>query len=442
MCPAHCGGGEARRRWREKHATLDATCPPPPPAAPLVRSGPPPRCSDSAAQLTAAGVFLLVGVQSGPSERHLARRNAIRHSWIRWENVGRTVLVCFLLGRRELRPGALRRLEAEAAENGDVLWLTNATDEGVPTLKGYEWWRTAASLLPADSGGGGIAHFAKVDDDSFVHLINLEADLRRLWVRRRRRRAARRPPPARPPRPRLIPRPSVVAVRASAALRFDRVHRLRPVDLADVRLVVAAGRTQHRKEACARKGAHPPFPFMNGAMELLSAGLVRHVAASAEVDAFVARAKGAIEARKQAGHAMADRQRGPRVWRQNEDIALGFWIARAIRLGRFNVTCAAAAAPSRSPVRARVTPPPPPRLCRRADQRPRDQHGVHLDGGDVPAAAQRFGRRPLPQASGGRALRVGAPPRRRRPRRHQLHALRVARQLRGARGEPPVLSRP
>jgi len=204
MCPAHCGGGEARRRWREKHATLDATCPPPPPAAPLVRSGPPPRCSDSAAQLTAAGVFLLVGVQSGPSERHLARRNAIRHSWIRWENVGRTVLVCFLLGRRELRPGALRRLEAEAAENGDVLWLTNATDEGVPTLKGYEWWRTAASLLPADSGGGGIAHFAKVDDDSFVHLINLEADLRRLWVRRRRAAATAAPtarrPPARPAR--------------------------------------------------------------------------------------------------------------------------------------------------------------------------------------------------------------------------------------------------
>ena len=103
MCPAHCGGGEARRRWREKHATLDATCPPPPPAAPLVRSGSPPRCSDSAAQLTAAGVFLLVGVQSGPSERHLARRNAIRHSWIRWENVGRTVLVCFLLGRSSRR---------------------------------------------------------------------------------------------------------------------------------------------------------------------------------------------------------------------------------------------------------------------------------------------------------------------------------------------------
>ena len=90
-----------------------------------------------------------------------------------------------------------------------MLWLTNATDEGVPTLKGYEWWRTAASLLPANGGGGGIAHFAKVDDDSFVHLINLEADLRRLWVRRRRppRRHRTKRPPARPPRPRLIPRP-------------------------------------------------------------------------------------------------------------------------------------------------------------------------------------------------------------------------------------------
>ena len=200
MCPAHCGAASAATLAGEAR-DVGRHVPPPPPAAPLVRSGPPPRCSDSAAQLTAAGVFLLVGVQSGPSERHLARRNAIRHSWIRWENVGRTVLVCFLLGRRELRPG-VRRLEAEAAENGDVLWLTNATDEGVPTLKGYEWWRTAASLLPADSGGGGIAHFAKVDDDSFVHLINLEADLRGCGCDAAAAAAARtaRRPPARPAR--------------------------------------------------------------------------------------------------------------------------------------------------------------------------------------------------------------------------------------------------
>ena len=71
-------------------------------------------------------------------------------------------------------------------------------------------------------------------------------------------------------------------------------------------------------------------------------------AASAEVDAFVARAKGA-EARKQAGHAMADRQRGPRVAAER-DIALGL-IARAIRLAASTSPVRRRPGPSRSPAR-------------------------------------------------------------------------------------------
>jgi hypothetical protein len=39
----------------------------------------------------------------------------------------------------------------------------------------------------------------------------------------------------------------------------------------------------YRKERCAAKGAYPPFPFMNGALELLSAPLVRYVGTSPEV---------------------------------------------------------------------------------------------------------------------------------------------------------------
>lgn len=39
----------------------------------------------------------------------------------------------------------------------------------------------------------------------------------------------------------------------------------------------------YRKERCADKGAYPPFPFMNGALELLSAPLVRYVGTSPEV---------------------------------------------------------------------------------------------------------------------------------------------------------------
>jgi len=47
----------------------------------------------------------------------------------------------------------------------------------------------------------------------------------------------------------------------------------------------------YRKERCARKGAHPPFPFLHRAMELLSAPLVRYVAHSPEVAGFVSRAQ-------------------------------------------------------------------------------------------------------------------------------------------------------
>ena len=39
------------------------------------------------------------------------------------------------------------------------------------------------------------------------------------------------------------------------------------------------------QEHCAEKGAWPPFPFMNGALELLSAPLVRYVGTSPEVSA-------------------------------------------------------------------------------------------------------------------------------------------------------------
>ena len=79
---------------------------------------------------------------------------------------------------------------------------------------------------------------------------------------------------------------------------------------------------------------------MNGVLELLSAPLVRHVASSPEVRGFVARAERAVAARKAAGWGMSLKrgQRGPRVWRQNEDVALGFWLSRAERKGKFNVT--------------------------------------------------------------------------------------------------------
>ena len=59
-----------------------------------------------------------------------------------------------------------------------------------------------------------------------------------------------------------------------------------------------------------------------------------------QVAAFVARAEEGVSARLRAGWGMSLKkgQRGPRVWRQNEDIALGFWLSRAELEGKFNVS--------------------------------------------------------------------------------------------------------
>ncbi len=82
---------------------------------------------------------------------------------------------------------------------------------------------------------------------------------------------------------------------------------------------------------------------MNGLLELLSAPLVRYVATSDEVRRFVERAHDGCEARRAAGwdvSAAALKARGdpgPRCWNRQEDMVLGFWLARAERRGLFRV---------------------------------------------------------------------------------------------------------
>lgn len=149
MCPAECKPGyiappRTRKRKREKILDVCATSPPPLPK----RTGRVSCGNVTAASFAAAGYWMLIGVQTGPG--HLGRREGVRNSWKRWEQDPETpgVLVCFLIGRVGIQPSMLPSLEAESAKHGDVLWLENATDAGVPTIKGYHWWRSAAKLLP------------------------------------------------------------------------------------------------------------------------------------------------------------------------------------------------------------------------------------------------------------------------------------------------------
>ena len=71
--------------------------------------------------------FLVVAVISAP--RNAERRRAIRETWLNLERHLRTeVIHFFVVGRKGLHSEILESLEAESAENKDVLLLPNVED--------------------------------------------------------------------------------------------------------------------------------------------------------------------------------------------------------------------------------------------------------------------------------------------------------------------------
>ena len=71
--------------------------------------------------------FLVVAVITAP--RNAGRRKAIRETWLNLERHLRTEVVhFFVVGRKGLHSEVLESLEAESAENRDVLLLPNVED--------------------------------------------------------------------------------------------------------------------------------------------------------------------------------------------------------------------------------------------------------------------------------------------------------------------------
>ena len=215
-------------------AASAATLPLPPPlrtpdpAVPIPRV----RCTDGAARL-AQGVRLVLGVHSAPNKFGRERRNGIRETWMRYPSVGRTVMACFIVGRRGVKPKHLRAMDEEQAQHADMVFLNDTVHTGghphlmmagtrasmaagavrtwqldgagpfVTISKLHDWFRlVACELLPpppppsaAAAGGGGgargsaalgtlatsVRHVAKVDDDTFLNLPLLQARLDSLW---------------------------------------------------------------------------------------------------------------------------------------------------------------------------------------------------------------------------------------------------------------------
>ena len=192
--------------------------------------------------------------------------------------MGRTALACFVVGTHN----GLEPPRAEVTAHRD-LWVLDVPDSCLISIsKMFAWWRRAAELV--GSSGSGIRHVAKVDDDSFIHIPNLEADLLSLHCHGNR-----------------------LYYGALASTGYD------PATFQ--KCGFAAGRHQslglYRRYLCAQRGAKPPFPFAVGALQVLSPTLVWHIATDTSVTAFVNRSEHELDLHES----------------HDEDVVLGYWLS-------------------------------------------------------------------------------------------------------------------
>ena len=252
------------------------TCPPWPSPRNTSRAFAPLRCADYASKAPGWNrVRIVMGVATGPGNRK--RRDAIRQTWMRWPSVGKTVVVCFAVGRRQLATATLAALDAEASEFGDLLFLpvSDGCVSMVSIGKAYAFWRSASRMT---SRARQPPMIAKADDDSFVNMPMLERLLEKLHC---------------------VPRLYL------GALAFTGFH---PQYLRNCGFAWAGGGAYH-KYGCEATGAHPPYPFALGQLQVLSTPLAATLAASPGASDLAATA----ESR-------------PNV-NANEDSAIGFMIS-------------------------------------------------------------------------------------------------------------------
>jgi hypothetical protein len=230
------------------------------------------RCDD--ADLGASGVRLLVGVHTSPTNR--ARRDAIRASWATYPT--NATLVCFVVGLRSLSEAARGSLATEAAEHGDLARLGSIDDDGchMSIAKAHGWWDWASAHR--------VAHVARVDDDTYLSIPNLERALEPLRCHAR----------------------LVYGVLAHVGYNPETFSKCG---------YSWSGPGAWRKYQCARGGSHQPMPFPSGMLQVLSAPLVAALVNSPTIRDFASRATRLIRLRD---------------WDRTEDVALGFWLSQLL----------------------------------------------------------------------------------------------------------------
>ena len=298
-----------------------------------------------------ARLRLLIGVIVGPYE--VERREAIRSTWKRWAHSVDGVLVCFVIGLAGLPPGQEAALRTESrAHHHDLMLLPHAPDGCVLSLrKMWEWWRAAARMRigtwttkvrngdgegnktrasgrdsrnNGGNGHGGDGHgdhgddvyVAKVDDDSFIHVPNLL---------------------------RMLPRRHCAGALHLGNIAWAGYHPMRRVLCG----FSWRGRGKYDKYGCARAGAHPPFPFSLGGLQVLSLSAVQALASSERIAAFIEghEAIDALTAKQRAeslayapkNSSAANISTAPTAptptYKPTDDVVLGYWLQDLQRSG-------------------------------------------------------------------------------------------------------------
>ena len=272
---------------------------------------------------------LLIGILSAPEMQ--ARRDAIRQTWLRWPGeVGHPAVACVVVGRAPstaLRDAVLR----EQRQHNDMMLLD--TDDGCGQRwmgldKVRAWWHQAAAMLEATPA---LKHVAKVDDDSFVHVPNLQRELAMLGCLRHL----------------YLGQFAFVGLRP-AAWQPSSDNRSGWTQLAVCGFNWAATPAGWLRRGCPSLGFHPPHPFAVGMLEVLSAPLVQLVGRSPDVAAFVRTSAAAAAAvgserpsspalRRSAAPLTAAVAHGAPL-AVGEDPVLGFWVARLAEASGLDVT--------------------------------------------------------------------------------------------------------
>ena len=122
------------------------------------------------------GCLIAIGVVSAPL--FVERRTAVRTSWMKWSNVGETqpVRVRFVVRSGQAPPSVAASLRDEAKTNGDV-YHVDAVQWNETRLRGPVL-SLAAWLTHASEHFHEARFIAKMDDDAYLHVPDLERLLR------------------------------------------------------------------------------------------------------------------------------------------------------------------------------------------------------------------------------------------------------------------------